>query len=58
MIDSIGPNNAGSIQKIKRVQNGNDNSTTSKSSKKATAEDSDENTGKEERKGSFIDEQV
>lgn len=58
MIDSIGPNKASSIQKIKRVQDGNGNSTTSETGKKVIAENSGEKSGKEERKGSFIDEQV
>lgn len=58
MIDSIGPNKARSIQKLKRVQSGNSNSTTSESSKKVTAESSGEHSAKDERKGSIIDEQV
>lgn len=58
MIDSLDPNKSRSIQKIKRVRNGNDNSTASQSNEEVTAKDSRKNSAKEERKGSFIDEQV
>lgn len=58
MIDSIGPTKPASIPKIKRVIRDEDKSTTAKSNEKVAAEDSAESSGKEERKGSFIDEQV